>query len=347
MRYTITQYELAGAALVAFVAVFVLTEVLRRTIASSMLDHPNERSSHSRAVPRGGGAALVLVVLCVIGWSGLSGRLDRPLMIAFLGGGLLVAISGWRDDRSPISVRARLCVHFAAAAWTVAWLGGFPMLDVGTRLVHLSVAGSVIAVLAIVWSVNLFNFMDGIDGIAGTEALMIGAIGGFLLLDSGAASLGMISIVTSAAALGFLVWNWHPARIFMGDVGSSFLGFIFAALAVASENSRAVPALVWLILGAVFLGDATITLARRVRRGHWSEPHRTHAYQRAVQAGRSHAAVATAVGALNCVLGLVAVVVTRQPRFLVAGVATAVVVVVVAYVLVGREIPYPSSSAAN
>ena len=118
--------------------------------------------------------------------------------------------------------------------------------------------------------------------------------------------LAALSLAMAGGALGFLIWNWAPARIFLGDVGSGFLGFMFAALAVASENSGSVPLLAWVILAAIFVVDATLTFVRRLRAGFWREAHRDHAYQRAVQGGWTHAAVATAVGAANLVLGAVA-----------------------------------------
>ena len=319
----------------------LLTGLVRATVARHMLDHPNERSSHSSAVPRGGGLAVVAVVLGVIAWSGWRGAIAPNVAIALMGGGSSVAFVGWLDDRSSLSSTLRLGVHTLAAVWTVAWLGGFPALTLGESTLAFGAVGSILAALAVVWSTNLFNFMDGIDGIAGMEALSVGLFGGLLLLARGAPGLGGVALATAGAALGFLCWNWSPARIFMGDVGSGFLGYLLAGLALASENAQALPALVWLILASAFVLDATVTLLRRVRRGYWRDAHRTHAYQRAVQGGLSHAQVAALVGLINAVLGIIAIVVTARPAGVLGGVAAALVLVGAIYALVGRSVPFP------
>jgi Fuc2NAc and GlcNAc transferase len=298
----------AGVALTAAGATFLLTDFVRRwVVRRAILDHPNERSSHTRPTPRGGGIALVFIVLVWLIGAGVTRMLPLNAVIALAGGGVIVAGVGLFDDVRPLSAYWRLAFHFIAATWTVAWLGGMPTLFVGQSSATLGVAGSVIAVIGIVWSINLFNFMDGIDGIAGVEALSVGAIGGALLTGTSAPGLAQLAFVIAGAALGFLFWNWPPARIFLGDVGSGFIGFAIAAMALASENARAVPLMVWGILTAVFIVDATLTFGRRLRSGRWKEAHRNHAYQRAVQSGWSHSGVSVMVGALNLLLGLVAV----------------------------------------
>src|SRR2546423_2680218 len=299
---------LAGVALAAAGATFLLTGLVRRWIVRrAILDHPNERSSHTRPMPRGGGIAVTFVVLLWLFAAGLAGTLPLNVVIALAGGGVIVAGVGLYDDVWSLSAYWRLAFHFIAATWTVAWLGGMPTLSLGQSSATLGVPGSLIAVIGIVWSINLFNFMDGIDGIAGVEALSVGAIGGALLLGTTALGLAQLAVVIAGAALGFLFWNWPPARIFLGDVGSGFIGFVIAAMALASENARAVPLMGWGILAAAFIVDATLTFGRRLRSGHWKEAHRNHAYQRAVQSGWSHSALSVMVGVLNLLLGLVAV----------------------------------------
>jgi Fuc2NAc and GlcNAc transferase len=238
-------------------------------------------------------------------------------------------------------------VHFAAAVWTVAWLGGFPSLNVGGSLLRLGTVGAVLAVLALVWAINLFNFMDGIDGIAAVEAITVGGLGGLLLLLRGDAALAGLSFVLAGAALGFLKWNWSPARIFLGDVGSGFLGFVFGGLAIATERSASFPALVWVILSSAFLVDATLTLARRVPRGQWHRPHRTHAYQRAVQAGFSHAQVSIGVGVFNLFLGITALIAVLRIQWLVPMLLVAVTVGIVMYLIIERRQPFPSDSVTQ
>ena len=294
-------------ALVAAGATFLLTGLVRRwVLRRAILDHPNERSSHTRPTPRGAGIALAFVVLVWLVAAGFAGTLPWSTVIGVAGGGAIVAGVGLLDDVRSLSVRWRLAFHFLAAIWTVAWLGGMPALSMGQSSATLGMAGAALAVIGVVWATNLFNFMDGIDGIAGVEALSIGAIGGLLLVSVSSPGLAQLSFVIAGASLGFLFWNWAPAKIFLGDIGSGFIGFVIAAMAVASENAGAVPLLVWVILSAVFIVDATLTVGRRLRSGHWREAHRNHAYQRAVQSGWSHAAVSRAVGILNLFLGALA-----------------------------------------
>jgi Fuc2NAc and GlcNAc transferase len=283
---------------------WVLTGVVRRwALARGRMDVPNERSSHVVPTPRGGGLAIAFVVLVPLLAGTLAGLIPLRVGVALLGGGAMVGVIGWLDDCYSLHARPRLAVHLAAAAWTLGWLGGFPRLDVGAGSVFMGVAGWLVAALGIVWAVNFYNFMDGIDGIAGGEAVSVGAAGGVLLFLAGAPDLAWISLLVAGASLGFLLWNWQPARIFMGDVGSGLLGYLFAALAVASENRGAVPMLVWVLLLGVFVVDATLTLVRRAMEGEAVfNAHRKHAYQRAVQAGWSHARVSALVLMLNAVL---------------------------------------------
>src|SRR5512132_69558 len=205
-----------GIALAAGGATLLLTGLVRHWLtARAILDHPNERSSHTRPTPRGGGIALALVVLVWLVAAGLGGRLPWNTVIALTGGGAIVAVVGWRDDVQSLSAHWRLAYHFLAATWAVAWLGGLPILSLGQSSPRLGLAGAVIAVIGIAWAINLFNFMDGIDGIAGVEALCIGAIGGTLLMAVSSPGLAQLSFVLSGAALGFLFWNWAPAKIFL------------------------------------------------------------------------------------------------------------------------------------
>jgi Fuc2NAc and GlcNAc transferase len=290
-----------------------------RMLARGRLDVPNERSSHAVPTPRGGGLAIAAVVLGGLSFAALLGWIPFHVAMALVGGGLLIGAIGWLDDWFNLSAWPRLLVHAMAAAWALAWLGGMPRLQVGAGSVGLGLAGSLLAMLGIVWATNFYNFMDGIDGIAGVQAVAAGIAGGVLLMLAGAADLAGAAVLVGAASAGFLVWNWAPARIFMGDVGSGLLGYLFAVLAVASENRGAVPLLVWTLLLGVFVVDATLTLLRRARN---REPvfaaHRKHAYQRAVQAGMSHARVSTMVLLLNGALALLCLLALRMPDYLLA-----------------------------
>lgn len=299
----------AALTLACAIAACLLTKWVRdHALARSILDLPNQRSLHANPTPRGGGLAIVAVVLAFLLIGAISGLLYWRIAIGIGFAGLAIALVGWRDDVSSMSALKRLVVHFAAAIWAVTWLGGFRATSFDGHVFELGSVGSVIAVLGVVWATNLFNFMDGSDGIVSVEVISICALGGSLLLTSGNAGLGALAFALAGASLGFARWNWAPAKIFLGDVGSGFVGFVIAALALASENARALPMAAWIMLSSVFLVDATATLFRRLRRGHWREPHRTHAYQLAIQDGLSHEAVAQTVAVVNAGLGMLAVV---------------------------------------
>jgi Fuc2NAc and GlcNAc transferase len=289
-----------AAVAVAASAAFVLTGlVLRR----APLDLPSDRSSHSVPTPRGGGVAIVVVSILGVFWAGSAQSLDHRLVLALAGGGALVALVGWWDDRRGVAPRVRIVAHLAAASVGLWLIGGFPVLAVGGIQLQLGVAGDVLALAGIVWATNLFNFMDGIDGIAGVEALMVGLGGGLMMTLHGLPGASLAPLIIGAASLGFLGWNWAPARIFMGDVGSGFLGYCFAILAIWSDQHGGPLVMSWAALAMVFILDATVTVIRRsLRREQLTEAHRSHAYQRLVQSGWSHREVALAVLVINLVL---------------------------------------------
>ena len=281
-------------------ASFALTGlVLRR----APLDHPSERSSHAVPTPRGGGMAIVFASCIALLWSARAGWSDQPLALALATGGAIVAIVGWWDDRRGVSPGVRMVAHLTAAAIGLWLVGGFAGINLGGVRMEMGIAGEVLALAGIVWAINLFNFMDGIDGIAGVEAVTVG-VGGALLLWIHATPGGVLApLILAAAAAGFLVWNWAPARIFMGDVGSGYLGYCFAILAIWSEGHGGPSVLSWAALAMAFILDATVTLGRRFRRHQrLTEAHRSHAYQRLVQSGWSHRAVTGSVLAINLLL---------------------------------------------
>ena len=273
-----------------------LIPVLRRR---NILDCPNDRSSHTVPIPRGGGAAAIGSVLLV--WLLLAGQgLVAGDVIAISVGAGLLAIVCWVDDLRGLSPVLRLAAQAAAVAI------GLSVLPQPQDLPHgwlwppaqLAIVG-----LVWVWAVNLFNFMDGIDGIAGTEAASIGA-GLLVFATFGAGADPVLALLCAAllgGSIGFLVWNWSPARIFLGDVGSAPLGYLlgFLLLGLAARGFWKIA----LILPLYFLADATITLGRRLLRGErvW-QAHREHFYQLAVRRGLSHAAVVKRIIAADVVL---------------------------------------------
>jgi Fuc2NAc and GlcNAc transferase len=294
---------------------WVLTGWVRRyAISRSLLDIPNPRSLHRQPVPRGGGLAIAAVALTGTIAGGVLHWVPSRLAIALVGGGALVAVIGWLDDRRDVDPLIRAAVQCLAACWAMAWLGGLPRLGAGAVLLDVGIWGWGLGVIGIMWAMNFYNFMDGIDGLAAGEAVSVALAASIPLCGAGYTGLAYVTILIGAASAGFLMWNWPPARIFLGDVGSALLGFLFATLAVASENAGALPVAAWLLLLGVFFVDATLTVGRRIARGEvWYQAHRSHAYQRAVQAGLSHRWVTTTIVLLNLVLGAMVWLGWRRP----------------------------------
>jgi len=305
--------------LVAYLGTRALVGALARR---AILDHPNDRSSHSAPTPRGGGIAVLAALLPA--WL-LVGALmpDAPstLPTVIAAAAVLAALS-WIDDTRGLGPGPRLALQVLCVG-AVLWLAPFPAPVFGGWLPP--VADVAATALLWVWFINLFNFMDGIDGIAGVETAAIG-LGVFVTakvakLDGHWLILGLS---TAAAAVGFLRWNWHPAKIFLGDVGSVPLGFLLGWLLLSlAAAGQPVPAL---ILPLYFLADATITLLRRAARGErvW-QAHRQHFYQLAVQSGLRHDQVSGIIAVANLfMIALVLVALRGLPEAAVAGAAAAV-----------------------
>jgi Fuc2NAc and GlcNAc transferase len=294
--------ETGGLLIAVAAAAALLTGLVRRiALRRGALDVPNARSSHVRPTPRGGGIAIVAISLAAMSVLAALDRLETHLYWALTGGGMAVAVVGHLDDRGHIGIIGRFAVHIAAAIWATAWLSGLPELQWGGQVFQLGHLGSLLAVVGIVWALNLFNFMDGIDGIAASEAIFIAGGGALLASLAGlGTTIPASGAIIAAASLGFLVWNWPPARIFMGDVGSGFLGFVLAVMALAAIHERASMLPAWLILGGAFFVDATVTVVRRLARGERVyEAHRSHAYQWLARRWNSHERVSVLYAMVN------------------------------------------------
>ncbi len=313
---------------------------LRRfPMARARLDIPNEPSAHS-SPPRGGGVAIVVVVLAGILAGAAGGWVRDSTAVALVPSGAAVALVSWLDDRRRgMPRRVRLLGHLAAAAWVVYCFGPVEAL-VLPGPPWLGGLGAVLSVLGIAWITNLFNFMDGIDGLVAGEALTVGLAALLLCWRVDDLEPTWLAALVVVATAGFLPWNWHPARIFLGDVGSVFLGFILASLAVLTGQRGDIPAAGWLVLLAVFVLDATFTLFRRWARGERGlEAHRNHACQRAVQAGLTHAQVSGTVMAVNGLLALLVWWAVARPHWAVAAYGAALLLVLALYLRVGRALP--------
>ncbi|WP_448646105.1 MraY family glycosyltransferase [Pseudomonas mohnii] len=287
--------------LVAGAASFILTALLRRyALARSLMDIPNARSSHSVPTPRGGGVAIVVVFLIALYGMYSQGLVASSIFFALAGAGALIAIIGFMDDHGHIAARWRLLGHFVASIWLLFWIGGLPVIEFFGQSFDLGWFGHVLAAFYLVWLLNLYNFMDGIDGIASVEAICV-CLGACLLYwMSGATELIWTPLLLAVSVAGFLFWNFPPARIFMGDAGSGFLGIVLGGLSLQAAGISPDMLWGWLILLGVFIVDATFTLFRRLLRGDKVyEAHRSHAYQFASRQFGSHLAVTATVCAIN------------------------------------------------
>lgn len=268
--------------------------------SSSLIDVPNSRSSHVVPTPRGGGIAIVAAFTTGCALLTATGRIPASWLPALLGGALPIAVVGFWDDRQPLPARWRFLSHLACAAWVLGWMGGIPPVPAFGRQWDLGWAGAVLAVLYLVWLVNLYNFMDGIDGIAGIEAITVSVCGAVCWWMATGSTSWSVPVLLAASVAGFLVWNWPPARIFMGDAGSGFIGMALGFLSLWTATEQAQVFWCWLILLGCFMVDATTTLVRRVLKGErFYEAHRSHAYQYASRRHASHKKVTLAVGMIN------------------------------------------------
>lgn len=291
---------IATGVMFALVASLALTGLARAyALRRELMDVPNSRSSHSRPTPRGGGIAIVLTFVVGLLLVRTIGLISPHDLVALLGAGVGVAAIGFVDDHRHVPAKVRLVVHCAAAVWVVYWMGVRPEDAVGAASWP-AWFGGLLAAVFVVWLLNLYNFMDGIDGLAAVEAVTA-CLGAAWLAFRVVPSEGawVVALLLAAAAAGFMAWNLPPARIFMGDVGSGFLGVCLAALALQSLGYEPALFWCWTILLGVFIVDATLTLVRRVARGDaFYQAHRTHAYQHAAHRF-GHRTVTLAVGVLN------------------------------------------------
>jgi UDP-N-acetylmuramyl pentapeptide phosphotransferase/UDP-N-acetylglucosamine-1-phosphate transferase len=305
-------FAILSAALATFVTTAALTPVLAKWARQrNLLDVPNQRSSHVVATPRIGGAAIVIGVLVgIVALFVLSDGLHRGGLIV-LGSATAISAVGLIDDFFQLSALSRLIAQILVAALVVAAAGS-----------NASWLGAAASVAWIVAMTNAYNFMDGIDGIAGAEAVVAGV--GWLMVGSlvGSADMSTVAILVVAAGAAFLLHNWHPATVFMGDAGSGFLGFLLAALPLVSSSAD--PSAAWggVLLLWPFVFDTGFTLIRRASRGeNVVRAHRSHLYQRLVQTGRSHRQVSLLYAGLSLlgVIGAISLVSARRDLLLGAG----------------------------
>ena len=294
--------------LLSVVLVVASAVITRQLIVNShrfsKMDTPKERSSHITPTPRGGGIAFVAASLIGFLLLLLNDALNRTEILSICCAGVIVAIAGHLDDRQKISgATVRLVLHAISAIILIVGVGIPAQISLFDRTVNTGIVGSILGVIYLVWLLNLFNFMDGTDGIAASEAIFVVLAGAFLnyhVLSN--ANHSAVAVILAASTFGFILYNWSPAKIFMGDVGSGFLGIVIGGLSLIAANQDPELLWVWIILLAVFVSDATVTLIRRLLRKQKPHvAHRSHAYQHLAIHFNSHAKVSLLVLAVNIV----------------------------------------------
>ncbi|MEE4216401.1 MAG: glycosyltransferase family 4 protein [Xanthomonadales bacterium] len=297
-----TVLVIAPAAFLSFLLSGVATWYARRR---GLFDHPGARHSHSEPTPRGGGAGLVLAFLVSIVL--LLAFSQRPLISmhilpTLLSGTLAMAITGWWDDHHDLSARFRFAVQLGVSLfllWSLrksGWVDGWFIFAIG--------------VLFTAWMINLFNFMDGSNGMAGCQGVFAFGVLAWLFTRGGDPGAATVALLMLACCVGFLPWNLGKARVFLGDVGSLPLGFMIAALLLYGAESGAFSLPVALMVMALFLADASLTLMVRVLKGErWYNAHRQHLYQRIIAVGWTHGRVLLLYQAVNLALVLPGIVI--------------------------------------
>ncbi|THB68580.1 MAG: glycosyltransferase family 4 protein [Gammaproteobacteria bacterium] len=276
-------------------------------IRKGIIDIPNARSSHEIPTPRGGGLSFVIVFLVSLGGFLAFRKIEVSTFFAlFIGGGLIATI-GFIDDRINLNPKIRIATHFLAGSIGIYLLGGIPPLLFFGIEINFGILGNILAVFGVVWILNLNNFMDGIDGIASVEAISLLLIISLLIIfqfpnTAKEQEVIIASLILASAVLGFLFWNFPPAKIFMGDAGSGFLGIMIALLGVKASHIHGNFFWIILVMFGVFMVDATTTLIRRLLQGEKVyEAHRSHAYQHASRLF-GHKTVTLSVLAINILL---------------------------------------------
>lgn len=295
---------------VIFISSFIITYLVREfAIKKSIMDIPNDRSSHSVATPRGGGLAIAITWFAGITFLYFTNNINSNLYFALLSG-ILISIISFIDDIYNLSSTPRLIVQALCAATALYFIGGLQKLDLGFYVIENKIILTAIAFIGIIWFINLFNFIDGIDGYTASESIFV-CIALFILTGENT------SLVLAFSALGFLIWNWQKAKIFMGDIGSTLLGFTIIILAIYYQNTNKISLIYSLILTSVFWFDATYTLFKRyLNKEKLSQPHRKHFYQRIVQSGFSHQKTVLFAMFINLILFSLIIVTSKNNKLI-------------------------------
>ena len=288
--------------IIAAAFTFITTYFLRKILISrNVLVIPNDRSSHQEPKPQGGGLSIVICFILFLLLSHSMGFIEDKILFALGVPGLLIGLIGLKDDFNSINPLPRLIIHFLSASLGLYLVGGFPPIPIFGTQVNLGFIGQILAIFYIVWVVNLYNFMDGIDGLASLEAIFIfSSLAVFISLISVNSDIFLILTFLVGSVLGFLLLNFPKSYIFIGDVGSGFLGIILALISILVSTE--VPQLFWtfLVLIGAFVVDSTYTLVFRIVSGKkFYEAHSEHLYQKISRLFNSHVKTSVLILAVN------------------------------------------------
>ncbi len=258
----------------------------------------------------------------------------------FLPSVFLIGFIGFWDDKSGLTARWRFLIQLIAVVYSLVIVDGFPSLNVGIGVIYWGWFGYIFMALALLWSINLYNFMDGIDGLAAIEALFVFGLGGYFIWRAGGLGLAYASWGMALVITGFLVWNKPPAKIFMGDAGSTLLGFLVILFAMIGEKKYKVPILLWIILYGVFWFDATLTLIRRFINGDKVyQAHKLHAFHRLNSYGWSHTRVLLGVVSINIVLAALSLLAFYFSRYMLLILAGCIAILTLIYLFIEKVRP--------
>jgi Fuc2NAc and GlcNAc transferase len=306
-----------------------------KTGSKKLLSIPNERSLHEVPTPKGGGIAIVLSWYTGLTIFYLTGIIEKRLFLS-LASGILIAVVSLLDDIFNIKPLIRLIVHFIAAALAFYFLNGLRPLIIPQLHFDYNFIVFPLAIIGIVWFINLYNFMDGVDGFVSVEAIILCTV---LFVFS----WNPVNILLISCIGGFLCWNWPKAKIFMGDTGSTQLGFVLVVLGIYFHNKMDFSILNWIMLTSPFWFDATITLFRRWKNGeNISEGHRKHLYQRLVRMGYSHEQVNYFLICMNFIILLLISVYRIEKNFQIPVFFLTLVLYYLITVWIDRKVPFGS-----
>ncbi len=286
-----------GFLLLSLLIVFIYTRALiylsNAYAKRHLMQAPHLRGTHTQSIPRGVGLAVVIVCLITLSAFGVEHvYFQQNFAFALVLGGALIAFIGFLDDHQHVSPHIRLLVQALGVGLVLYQMGGFPEIYILNQVFYVGWIGHLFAFLGMIWLVNLYNFIDGIDGYVGMETVFISLNIALMVYVLDLFSLTWFMLVLAVSMLAFLCWNWQPAKVFMGDVCSGFLGFLFASLMAYTARDYTVSLITWFILLAIPIIDASYTLVVRLLKGHsYGESHNCHAYHHAVVRYGSHQAV--------------------------------------------------------